>query len=215
MATSDEDDDTHFCLKCHATITGLDNYIAHRKSKCGRLDPQNVQSPTESSTPKLKADDFFFSLHLKSSAKTVTDQTSLVKPTTSKTAGIITRSKIKRSEICQRVEEDSDADESEEDTAPSQTGGKWKPGQNPGSSRYTSSSSSAWPPPGHTGGKWKPQAASPLFPGSPPPTTEKMMPTYSEVNIKSYLYITLRNFLLSNCFELLQFNLLRSTRGQI
>lgn len=34
--SDDEDEDTHFCLRCNSTITGLDAYVAHRKSKCNQ-----------------------------------------------------------------------------------------------------------------------------------------------------------------------------------
>ena len=30
----DDDDDQHYCLRCKATINGLDNYVKHRKLKC-------------------------------------------------------------------------------------------------------------------------------------------------------------------------------------
>lgn len=30
----DEDEDTHFCLRCKGTIQGLENYIHHRRQKC-------------------------------------------------------------------------------------------------------------------------------------------------------------------------------------
>ncbi|KAK9879849.1 hypothetical protein WA026_008353 [Henosepilachna vigintioctopunctata] len=30
----DFEDDTHFCLKCHSTIIGLENYVNHRKNNC-------------------------------------------------------------------------------------------------------------------------------------------------------------------------------------
>ena len=31
----DEEDDNHLCLKCKNVINGIDNYVQHRKSKCG------------------------------------------------------------------------------------------------------------------------------------------------------------------------------------
>lgn len=59
MAGSDEDDDdTHFCIKCHTTMRGLDTYVAHRKAKC-RPDREK------------KAHDFFSSLNLQSSSKSL------------------------------------------------------------------------------------------------------------------------------------------------
>lgn len=39
-----EDDDEHYCLKCHRTIAGLDNYIRHRKSGCRKNLDVNVSS---------------------------------------------------------------------------------------------------------------------------------------------------------------------------
>ncbi|KAF5307075.1 hypothetical protein FQR65_LT07134 [Abscondita terminalis] len=90
----DFEDDTHYCLKCHSTIIGLDNYVSHRKSKCGRdrveeiskepISPQLLQSD-ESFT--LKADDFFSSLELQSSSKKI--------PSTGGKSfnGVLTRSK--------------------------------------------------------------------------------------------------------------------------
>ena len=35
--TMDYNDDEHFCLKCKSTISGLDNYVQHRKRKCQDL----------------------------------------------------------------------------------------------------------------------------------------------------------------------------------
>ena len=32
---NDEDDDSHLCVKCKNIIIGIDNYVLHRKSKCG------------------------------------------------------------------------------------------------------------------------------------------------------------------------------------
>lgn len=89
-------DDTHFCLKCHATILGLDNYVTHRKAGCAK-SIQNMEEPLKSpsqvlhqdETFALKADDFFSSLELQSSAKKTTAQ-----PTGGKSfSGILTRSK--------------------------------------------------------------------------------------------------------------------------
>lgn len=55
-----EVDDEHYCLKCHRTIVGLDNYVSHRKSGCGKnievirdlevpqlLEENVTQTPTE------------------------------------------------------------------------------------------------------------------------------------------------------------------------
>ncbi|GJQ71756.1 hypothetical protein Trydic_g11449 [Trypoxylus dichotomus] len=93
----DFDDDTHYCIKCHATIIGLDNYVSHRKSKCG----QNLHRPEVPKSPlpshllppdesfSLKADDFFSSLELQSSSKKIASHS-----TSGKTFNrILTRSK--------------------------------------------------------------------------------------------------------------------------
>lgn len=92
----DFDDDTHYCLKCHLTIIGLDNYIQHRKTKCGKQIPivQDIQENKLKLLPgdepaSLKADDFFSRLELQSSSKKPTHPT-----TGGKTiSGIWTRSK--------------------------------------------------------------------------------------------------------------------------
>ncbi|KAF5278379.1 hypothetical protein FQA39_LY05868 [Lamprigera yunnana] len=94
----DYEDDTHYCLKCHVTIIGLDNYVDHRKTKCGTvlrnneeiskeptISPQLVQPDASFS---LKADDFFSSLELQSSAKKINSNSG------GKTInGVLTRSK--------------------------------------------------------------------------------------------------------------------------
>ncbi|KAG6463623.1 hypothetical protein O3G_MSEX013976 [Manduca sexta] len=70
----DDDDDNHLCIKCNATIIGLDNYIKHRSQRCGKLKndvakpglaPIDPLEPTYS----LGADVFFQSLELQSSVK--------------------------------------------------------------------------------------------------------------------------------------------------
>ncbi|XP_049867436.1 zinc finger protein 43 [Pectinophora gossypiella] len=69
----DDDDDSHLCIKCNSTIVGLDNYIKHRKERCGKkietakpdLPPIDPLEPTYS----LGADVFFQSLELQSSVK--------------------------------------------------------------------------------------------------------------------------------------------------
>ncbi|XP_031351620.1 zinc finger protein 624 [Photinus pyralis] len=92
---SDYEDDTHYCLKCHCTIIGLDNYVSHRKSKCGKdIEKISQQSGlTEhllhSDEPvTLKADAFFSSLELQSSAKKTSPASG-----GKSTAGVLTRSK--------------------------------------------------------------------------------------------------------------------------
>ncbi|KAH6944030.1 hypothetical protein HPB50_001340 [Hyalomma asiaticum] len=115
-----EDDDTHLCLKCSATITGLKNYIAHRKQHCyktARSDSAltSVASPTAEhpyEPSSLRADDFFSYLELQSiqavipSASTKVDHTDY---------------------------DLEDAEDSDNDLYPptSHTGGKWKPGWGP------------------------------------------------------------------------------------
>jgi len=37
IADSESDDD-HFCLKCKKIISGLDNYVLHRRRKCYNHD---------------------------------------------------------------------------------------------------------------------------------------------------------------------------------
>ena len=37
----DDDDDSHLCMKCKNIVIGIDNYVLHRKSKCGSV--RNVQ----------------------------------------------------------------------------------------------------------------------------------------------------------------------------
>ncbi|CAH0555590.1 unnamed protein product [Brassicogethes aeneus] len=69
------EDDTHFCLKCHLTIMGLENYVAHRKAGCSKtvVEPPKSPLPSQLLPPdesfSLKADDFFSSLELQSSSK--------------------------------------------------------------------------------------------------------------------------------------------------
>lgn len=74
METFEDDDDTHFCIKCNLTIHGLDNYVRHRQSGCRPPDDKNdpvhesPSTPTTVSYPEiLNADAFFNSLELQSS----------------------------------------------------------------------------------------------------------------------------------------------------
>ncbi|CAK9819338.1 Zinc finger protein 407 [Anthophora quadrimaculata] len=76
MESYEDDDDTHFCIKCHLTIHGLENYVRHRQSGCRPPDDKNVSvrvsptTPTTVSYPEiLNADAFFSSLELQSSSK--------------------------------------------------------------------------------------------------------------------------------------------------
>ncbi|XP_039746623.1 zinc finger protein 540-like [Pararge aegeria] len=73
LSPHDDDDDNHLCIKCNATIIGLDNYVKHRKQNCGKgkntqktdLQPIDPLEPSYS----LGADVFFQSLELQSSVK--------------------------------------------------------------------------------------------------------------------------------------------------
>ncbi|CAG9834172.1 unnamed protein product [Diabrotica balteata] len=92
---TDYEEDAHFCIKCHVTIIGLDNYINHRKAGCSK----NITEPPKSPLPSqllppdesfnLKADDFFSSLELRSSSKKPEVQSTSGKSF----SGILTRSK--------------------------------------------------------------------------------------------------------------------------
>ncbi|XP_070386844.1 uncharacterized protein [Dermacentor albipictus] len=115
-----EDDDTHLCLKCSATISGLKNYIAHRKQHCYKIVRNDsaltsVASPTTEhpyEPSSLRADDFFSSLELQSIQAVI--------PTTA--------TKVDHADYDLEDGEDSD-----NDLYPptSHTGGKWKPGWGP------------------------------------------------------------------------------------
>lgn len=115
-----EDDDTHLCLKCSATIIGLKNYIAHRKQHCYKIVRSDsaltsVASPTTEhpyEPSSLRADDFFSSLELQSIQAVI--------PSTATKA--------------EHADYDlEDAEDSDNDLYPptSHTGGKWKPGWGP------------------------------------------------------------------------------------
>ncbi|KAJ0180800.1 hypothetical protein K1T71_004204 [Dendrolimus kikuchii] len=75
LSPQDDDcDDNHLCIKCNATIEGLDNYITHRKQRCRKIknEPQKSDLPTiDPLEPSysLGADVFFQSLELQSSVK--------------------------------------------------------------------------------------------------------------------------------------------------
>ncbi|XP_047527768.1 zinc finger protein Xfin-like [Vanessa atalanta] len=73
LSPHDDDDDNHLCIKCNATIIGLDNYVKHRKQSCRK---RKTESKTElpsieplEPTYSLGADVFFQSLELQSSVK--------------------------------------------------------------------------------------------------------------------------------------------------
>ncbi|KAL1140528.1 hypothetical protein AAG570_000458 [Ranatra chinensis] len=120
MVTSDDDEDTHFCLKCRTTILGLENYVVHRKSKSHNEDT-------------LRADDFFSSLNLQSSSKpTVAPPV----PTGGREGGhtirgIVTRSKTGSSKrkltSGGKWKAPGWAGSWEEEPPPGHTGGKWRP----------------------------------------------------------------------------------------
>lgn len=76
MEGYEEDDDTHFCIKCNLTIHGLDNYVQHRRSGCRPSDAkiemvhEPPSTPTTVSYPEcLNADAFFSSLELQSNTR--------------------------------------------------------------------------------------------------------------------------------------------------
>lgn len=77
MESYEDDDDTHFCIKCHSTVHGLENYVRHRQSGCRPpVDDKNETVHESPSTPAtvsypeiLNADAFFSSLELQSSTK--------------------------------------------------------------------------------------------------------------------------------------------------
>uniref|UniRef100_A0ABD2WRW4 C2H2-type domain-containing protein n=1 Tax=Trichogramma kaykai TaxID=54128 RepID=A0ABD2WRW4_9HYME len=77
MQNFEDDDDTHFCNKCHTTINGLSNYVRHRQEALCRSRTENKPpdysceptTPSVSYPEILNADAFFNSLELQSSAK--------------------------------------------------------------------------------------------------------------------------------------------------
>ncbi|XP_022124292.2 zinc finger protein 90 [Pieris rapae] len=84
LSPHDDDDDNHLCIKCNATIVGLENYVKHRKQRCGKL--KNVEKsvlPIDPLEPSysLGADVFFQSLELQSSVKKSSSLSRLTPPT--------------------------------------------------------------------------------------------------------------------------------------
>jgi hypothetical protein len=76
MESYEDEEDTHFCNKCHSTINGLENYVHHRQSECqtikndkNKVYHSTVSTPNVSYPEILNADAFFNSLELQSSAK--------------------------------------------------------------------------------------------------------------------------------------------------
>ncbi|XP_008545476.1 zinc finger protein 99 isoform X1 [Microplitis demolitor] len=85
METGYEDeDDTHYCIKCHVTITGLDNYVQHRQTGCRQSERKTMTPeppPAAVCYPEiLNADAFFSSLELQSSAKTKSSGSRALEP---------------------------------------------------------------------------------------------------------------------------------------
>ncbi|XP_076222268.1 uncharacterized protein LOC116432953 isoform X2 [Nomia melanderi] len=83
MESYEDDDDTHFCIKCHLTVHGLENYVRHRQSGCRPPDDKNEAARVSPTTPTtvsypeiLNADAFFSSLELRSSTKSNPRRTS-------------------------------------------------------------------------------------------------------------------------------------------
>lgn len=123
----DNGGDSHLCLRCSSTITGLENYILHRKTHCAptKQAPPELQVTSPSATHQyepssLRADDFFSSLELQSIQAVVTTSTA--------------------HKSAQADDDFDEADDSENELYPprSHTGGKWKPGWRPDSSSWKS-----------------------------------------------------------------------------
>ncbi|XP_012142668.1 uncharacterized protein LOC105662708 isoform X2 [Megachile rotundata] len=113
MESYEEDDDTHFCIKCHLTMHGLENYVRHRQSGCRPPDDKNVAvrvsptTPTTVSYPEiLNADAFFSSLELRSSSK----------PNPRRTTGLLEESRKLKKDDKRRKGEKTQA-EAEESTS--------------------------------------------------------------------------------------------------
>ncbi|EEC03520.1 hypothetical protein IscW_ISCW017139 [Ixodes scapularis] len=122
----DNEEDTHLCLRCSATISGLKNYIAHRKHNCSKTArDNNAIAPVASPIPEqhyepsaLRADDFFSSLELQSIQAVV--------PSDAHGSSAANKSS-------QADDDLEEAEDSDSDLYPpiSHTGGKWKPGCRP------------------------------------------------------------------------------------
>lgn len=105
----DDDDDSHLCIKCSATIIGIDNYVKHRKSLCSKnkitlpvslnVSPEshktdNAQSISNEVAYRENhqgADVFFQSLELQSSAKRPQAVASTISTGGKTSAGVLTR----------------------------------------------------------------------------------------------------------------------------
>ncbi|XP_011309560.1 zinc finger protein 91 isoform X2 [Fopius arisanus] len=97
MEHYEDDEDTHYCIKCHVTVTGLDNYVRHRQSGCRPSEPKNEVMYPE----LLNADTFFNSLELRSSVKPKASSEAL-DDRNKKSRGDDKRRKRRR---CQEIEE--------------------------------------------------------------------------------------------------------------
>ncbi|XP_011557313.3 zinc finger protein 184 [Plutella xylostella] len=94
----DDDDDSHLCIKCNATVIGLDNYVKHRKQRCQNKYTQAKSLKTDipsldtlEPSYSLGADVFFQSLELQSSAKKPSVRLTPPIPVSSKTSQVSDR----------------------------------------------------------------------------------------------------------------------------
>lgn len=162
-----DDRDTHFCLRCRATIEGLDEYVRHRTAGCGPARPPSPPPPPPPPRQQrdeghvLKADDFFSQLELRSSASSTRPAAALAAdvpdaeppPAATRPGGMLTRSKSsgraprrpanavlaeeKPPRGRRRARRRADHEGDEDDE---DDDGDWR-----------------HPPRTHTGGKWRPQ----------------------------------------------------------
>ncbi|XP_015120854.1 zinc finger protein 99 [Diachasma alloeum] len=98
MEHYEDDEDTHYCIKCHVTLTGLDNYVRHRQTGCRPSEPKNEVMYPEI----LNADTFFNSLELRSSVKPKSSGIQVLDDRDKKSRADDKRKKGKR---CQEIEE--------------------------------------------------------------------------------------------------------------
>ncbi|VVC98674.1 unnamed protein product [Leptidea sinapis] len=82
LSPHEDDDDTHLCIKCNATVIGIDNYVKHRKERCGKLKNDKSLASIDPLEPtySLGADVFFQSLELQSSVKKSSSLSRLTPP---------------------------------------------------------------------------------------------------------------------------------------
>ncbi|XP_063697560.1 zinc finger protein Xfin-like [Culicoides brevitarsis] len=180
------DDDTHICIKCNATIVGLDQYIRHRKSNCASTSNHQTSqpkspvkapeyslhdhaydgdkdhhSPMHTFDYDLGADFFFSSLELQSSTKKVAGGKTL--PTGGKS--INPRDNSPTDKLFSAVTVDDAInpkpinyfDDDDDDVSPDEEQDDTDPEEYGGDI----------PPRNYTGGKWKPEnrPSSTLFRG--------------------------------------------------